>query len=314
MKKSQQQIGLFFAIAGASFWGLSGVASQYLFHDTGVLPTSIVALRLLIGGLLALLLAVGSPRLRTQIWAIWRDPADRKRLLLFSLFGFLPSQLSYFLSISYGNVAAAAALQFLSPTFTLVYLIVGQRYQPKMLELLTILISVVGTILLITDGQLAVFAIAPLAIFWGLVSGMGQVAYSILPKPLLEKYDTSVVVGWGMFLGGIPLGPAIFRDSALTTLSAWQWTNVVFIILIGTLAACLCYINSLKYLAATVAQMLGSFEPLTATVFSVLVLNQHLGLVEILGMILIISVVFIQSRKNEPEEITTADLYIVDKS
>ncbi|SEH35839.1 DMT family transporter [Fructobacillus pseudoficulneus] len=306
MNNSKKNIGILLAVLGASCWGISGVSSQFLFSHQSISPVCLVGLRLFVAGFLALVIAYLNPKNRQAFWQIWRDPASRKRLLLFSMFGFLPSQLSYFLSINYGNVAAAAALQFLSPTFTLFFMILFQHHRPQMIEIITISLSFIGTIFLITNGNLAMLAISTLAIFWGILSGVGQVAYSILPKPLLKQFPATIVVGWGMFLGGIPLLPVcLSRHNTLQQLTSWEWTNVFFVILVGTLLACLFYISSLKYLSATLSQMLGSFEPLTATVFSIIFLGQQMGLVELLGILLIVSVVLIQKKPTVRQPVST---------
>lgn len=294
MNNTKKQVGILFAILGVSCWEISGGASQYLFHHTAVHPVSLVSLWLFVGGALCLLTALIQSSSRQLVLGIWQQKRTRNRLLLFSLFGFLPSQLSYFLSISYGNVATAAALQFLSPTLTLIFMMIAWYHRPNRLETLAIVISFSGTILLITNGNLSMFVVSGWAIFWGLMSGVGQVAYSLLPKPLLKEYPTSVVVGWGMLLGSLPLLPARLRDHSFYQLTNWQWANVLFIVIVGTFVACLCYINSLKFLSATIAQILGSFELLTAALFSVLFLGQNLGLVEVLGIFLIVSVVLLQ--------------------
>ncbi|MHA8111427.1 DMT family transporter [Lactobacillaceae bacterium Melli_B4] len=294
MNKSRQRRGIILAISGASLWGISGVASQFLFSEVGLSPIWLVGIRLMIGGFLALLLALWNPVTRTSVWEIWKKPKNRHQLILFSLFGFLPSQLSYFMSINYGNVATAASLQFLSPVFTIIYFMLFKHVLPKRIELITIILSVIGTILLITNGNFSMFVVTPLAIFWGLMSGIGQVSYSILPKPLLDNYDSKIVVGWGMFLGGLPLLPSVLLTK-LPTLSLVSAFDIAFVIIAGTLLACLFYISSLNYVIPAVAQMLGSFEPLTAAVFSILVLSQRFGLIEIIGMLMIISVVFIKS-------------------
>ncbi|MHA8138550.1 DMT family transporter [Lactobacillaceae bacterium Scapto_B20] len=294
MSNYQQRRGVILAISGASLWGVSGVASQFLFNQVGVSPIWLVGIRLMLGGLLALLLALWNPTTRCSVWQIWVKPKTRKQLILFSLFGFLPSQTAYFMSINYGNVATAAALQFLSPAFTIIYLLLFKHLLPKLVELITIIISIIGTVLLVTNGNFTMFVVTPLAIFWGLISGIGQVSYSILPKPLLDNYDSKIVVGWGMFLGGLPLLPNVMLTN-LPTISLMGWFDIAFVVIAGTLLACLFYISSLNYIFPAVAQMLGSFEPLTAAGCSILVLNQQFGIIEIIGMLMIISVVFIQA-------------------
>ena len=93
--------GLLLAGVGASFWGGSGAAAQYLFHDTPMTTTWLVAVRLLGAGLVLTLVSwLKNPGvvkgLVTQRWARWQ-------LIAFALFGTLNSQLTYFLAVRYSN-------------------------------------------------------------------------------------------------------------------------------------------------------------------------------------------------------------------
>ena len=60
MKRKQ---GLILAILGASFWGLSGVSSQFLFKQP-FSPIWLVGMRLFVAGLLMLLFAASQPQLK----------------------------------------------------------------------------------------------------------------------------------------------------------------------------------------------------------------------------------------------------------
>lgn len=289
MKRKQ---GLMLAILGASLWGLSGVSSQFLFAN-GFSPVWLVGMRLLLAGFIMLIFAWLNPYLKRQVMGIWQVAADRKQLLLFSFLGFLPAQLSFFLTISYSNVATAAALQFLNPLFTIVFGAICCRCLPSKMETSTILLSVVGTFLLVTNGNLHSLVLSPQAIFWGLLSAVEAVFYSVLPQKLLQQYDAIVVVGWGMFLGGLPLAPLVVT-SHMPALNLALGLNIMFVVLIGTLLASLAYIKSLAFVPAAITQMLSSFEPLVATIVCVLVLHEALGGFELVGIILIVSVVFLQ--------------------
>ncbi len=56
-KKSK---GLWMAIIGASFWGGSGAAAQYLFANTSMTAIWLVTVRLLFGGGIMLLIGLGT--------------------------------------------------------------------------------------------------------------------------------------------------------------------------------------------------------------------------------------------------------------
>lgn len=41
--------------------------------------------------------------------------------------------------------------------------------------------------------------------FWGLLAALFLAVYTIQPAELLSYYDTTMVIGWGMLIGGLLL-------------------------------------------------------------------------------------------------------------
>nr|WP_243686307.1 EamA family transporter [Lentilactobacillus rapi] len=66
-------------------------------------------------------------------------------------------------------------------------------------------------------------------------------------------------------------------------------------VIFGTMLAYLFYLQSLSYIQPTTASVLGSFEPLSATILSILLLGISFGLPETIGGILILGTVGLQS-------------------
>lgn len=164
---------------------------------------------------------------------------------------------------------------------------------PRRIDCISIIIAMIGTILLVTKGHLNTLSLAPMAVFWGLLAGLSQASYTLLPKKLLSDFSSLIVVGWAMLLGSIPFIPII----STRQLSIINWkiaVSLVFIIIFGTILAYLFYILSLKYIEPAITVVLSAFEPLTATVLSVTLLHLHLNFIEIIGAFLIILTAFLQ--------------------
>lgn len=108
---SQKMKGVLLASGGASLWGGSRAAAQYLFSETDINTNWLAAMRLLIAGLLLLM------------WSVYRTPhqvralATQKKnvfyLVMFAVFGMLNSQISYFLAVKYSNAPTATVIQYL---------------------------------------------------------------------------------------------------------------------------------------------------------------------------------------------------------
>lgn len=283
-------IGVLLATLGATFFGISAVFSNLLFEHLDVAPEWLVAVRMFVTGIILL----GYLLLQRQpIFAIWQHKKDILLLVLFAIFGVYLSQSSFIFSVYYGNAAIGTILQALTPAIIVLALLGFNHVLPRKSELIAMLISLIGVFLLITNGSLAQLAVPVPAIIWGGVSALGTVAYTLIPRNLLTRYSPLHIVGWGMLIGG---GFANFRHPI------WQMPihfdvqatiYVAIIVIIGTLFSYIFYLMSLKHLSPALVSMLGTFEPLAATVLSVLLIGIQLHELQIIGTFLALSAVII---------------------
>ena len=280
---------------GASMWGGSGVAGQYLLQDCGFSTGWLVVSRMLIAGVI--LLSLDFCFYRENIFKVWKDSIDAKDMVIFAILGMLSVQYTYFACIKYGNAAAATVLQYLMPVIIVAYTAIATRKLPHALELLCVAMAVGGTFLLVTHGSLERMAISLEALIWGLVSAVAAAVYTMKPKRLIRKWRATLVIGWGMLLGGlclVPVCPPWLFEGGWDVLSGLIYA---YVIVFGTVLAFGCYLGSLKYIQPAEAGILGSVEPLSAIVLSIVFLGASFGLMDILGTGLIIGTVFLLARR-----------------
>lgn len=118
---------------------------------------------------------------------------------------------------------------------------------------------------------------------------------------LLARYGSTVVVGWGMLIGGLGFSfihpPWEFEG----TWSIASFASFLFIVIFGTLLAFFFYLESFRYVKPTVASVLACVEPLTASILSVVFLNVTFGIPEWVGTLCILSTIFISASKSRGE-------------
>ncbi len=285
---------------GASMWGGSGVAGQYLLQDCGFSTGWLVVSRMLIAGVI--LLGLDFCLYRENIFKVWKDSRDARDIVIFATLGMLAVQYTYFACIKYGNAAAATVLQYLMPVIIVGYTALAARKLPKALEMLCVVMAVGGTFLLVTHGSLDRMAISMEAFAWGLVSAVAAAVYTMKPKRLIRKWRATLIIGWGMLLGGcclMPVCPPWLFEGRWDLLSALIYA---YVIIFGTVVAFGCYLGSLKYIQPAEAGILGSVEPLSAIALSIAFLGASFGLMDILGTGLIIGTVFLLARMNTVPE------------
>ena len=88
--------GIILIVLAAAFWGLGGVAGQYLFQYHQVDAVWLVMVRQIVAGLLFLLYTAGI--IRQNIFTILRERF--LSLLCFSFVGILGAQLGFYYTIS----------------------------------------------------------------------------------------------------------------------------------------------------------------------------------------------------------------------
>lgn len=286
--------GICLVLIGASFWGASSVAAQFMLQNKLVSAEWLVVVRLLISG--TLLLLYDAMKDNGDIFSIWKIPHDRNQLLFFGIFGMLSVQYTYFRAILYSNAATATILQYLMPVIIVCYIALRHKKIPSLLELLSIALAMFGTALLVTKGDFSRLAISLPALFWGIASAFSAAFYTVQPKYLLTHWRSPLVIGWGLLIGGVAMGAAF---------PPWNFTGVwdfpaflalVFIILFGTIIAFCTYLSSVKYLRPTTTSTIASFEPLAAVVLSVWLLDTSFGFIEYIGGLFILSTVFVLTK------------------
>ena len=284
--------GLWLAVSGCTCWGMSGVAAQYLFTKTTVTPMWLVGVRLFIAGVLLIIWGLmTSPK---EVFGVWRHWQDAVMIVVFAFCGMIPSQFSYFMAIKYGNAPTATILQFLGPLFIIAYIAIAHWRLPRRIDVVSMAIALFGTYLLVTKGQFDSLELAPIAVFWGVMAAVGQALYTLTPIRLLKRFDAKLVTGWAMLVGSLAFTPHVVI-SPMPHLSVLGWGAVLFVATIGTMLAYMLYLQSLKYILPATTGMLSLFEPLTATVLSILILHTAFGLPEMLGGLFILATAFLQA-------------------
>lgn len=302
MKTHNRKTGFFLVITGAIFWGVGGTTAQKLFQQHGVEVTWLVTTRLLIAGFLLLAVQYFGKD-RSQILGVWKNKKKALQLLTFGLFGMLAVQYTYMASIKHGNAAVATLLQYLAPVMIIFYQFLRKQAALTRQDLITVSLALLGSFFLLTNGSLSQLSVPTPAIVWGLLSGLALAFYTLNAVPLLKKFDSLVIVGWAMILGGSALSfvhPIWKMDFAKLPLEAYFY--LIFVILFGTMLAFWFYIESLQSLLPKETSLLGSLEPLAAVLTTVIWLKEPFGTYQWLGTACIIGMIFYLAIGNKKQE------------
>lgn len=301
MKQQSRFLGIILAILGASFWGLGGTVSDYLFKHQNIDINWYVTARLLISGLLLLtIFKILNPR--QSIFIVFRNVTNTIQLLIFSTLGMLLVQYAYMASINYSNAAIATLLQYIAPVYIILWFIIRKKETFKLFDVIAILLTLTGTFLLLTNGSLDSLMVSSSSMIWGIISGLSLAFYTIYASNLLSKFPAILVVGWAMLISGILMNfKAPIWQFTMSQIDISVILYLAFGIILGTAMAFFFFIKSLNYLSAKETTLFGTIEPVMAIVASALWLKVVFLPFQLLGIVLIIILILALSLKKDKE-------------
>lgn len=292
---TKKEKGTMMTLAAGLAWGISGISGQYLMSH-GVHVNLLTSLRLLITGIF--LLSLARSKQKEHLVAAWKQPKFLKQVLLFSIFGLVLNQYAFLRAIHLTNAGTATVLQYMAPILILSIVCILNRQRPTSFEIIAIAMAILGTYMIATHGKLGSLAITPKGLMWGLGSAITYSIYILLPVKLIHEWGSTIVIGSGMFIGGI-----LF---SLVT-KAWQYPlqiNVMSILAyigiigIGTIFAYTFFLKGVSIVGAVKGSLLASVEPVSSVFLTVLVLGEIFYPIDLLGMLFIFIAVTLISYKD----------------
>ena len=289
--KKNDNTGMLSTFVGGTLWGINGVMGNYLFLNKNVTTPWLIPYRLILAGFL--LLGYLYYKKESKIFDILKNPKDLLQIVLFGLIGMLGTQYTYFSAIQFSNAAIATVLTYFGPTLVLIYMCLREKRKPLKYEIVSICLSSFGVFLLATHGDITSLQISFKALVWGILSALSVVFYTVQPESLLKKYGASIVVAWGMMIGGIFIAFVTKPWNISVTFDFITFLVLMLIIVFGTITAFILYLTGVNIIGPTKASIIACIEPVAATICAILFLGVTFDFLDVIGFICIISTIFI---------------------
>ena len=283
MKLSTMQKGALLTILGATCWGLSGVLGEYLLNISKLDSKWVISTRLFYSGLILVLILLFKNKA-----SLLRVFSDKKDILIFSL---------YFLAIKYTNAGMATVIQFTGPVMIMVYYCFVNKRLPMPREVIAILASLFGVVLMATHLDFSKLNISTLGLFWGIFSAVGLASYNISSIRLTTKYGVMPIMAWGLLIAGVVVYVGTGSFYIPENFSFLDFLCMSGVILIGTISSFSLYLEGVRLIGAVMGSIIGCFEPIAAIVFSFLLLGTTFGVLDLLGAMAILSAVVVLTRR-----------------
>ena len=289
--KKNDNTGMLSTFVGGTLWGINGVMGNYLFLNKNVITPWLIPYRLILAGFL--LLSYLYYKKGSKIFDILKNPKDLVQIVLFGFIGMLGTQYTYFSAIQFSNAAIATVLTYFGPTLVLIYMCLREKRKPLKYEIVSICLSSFGVFLLATHGDITSLQISFKALVWGILSALSVVFYTVQPESLLKKYGASIVVAWGMMIGGIFITFVTKPWNISVTFDFVTFLVLMLIIVFGTIIAFILYLTGVNIIGPTKASIIACIEPVAATICAILFLGVTFDFLDVIGFLCIISTIFI---------------------
>ena len=277
--------GIVFAVLGALFWGFSGTCASVLTTGYGAGVFWIVCMRLVIAGPIFLCIALILNR--TQLLSLVRNPRMLAHALAFAVVGVILVMYSYTASIKFTNTGTALLMQQLGLPIIMLITCLRARRLPLRRELFALALALLGAVCIATQGSFTSLAISEIGLFWGLVSALALAGYNLLPMKLLDEYGSFVTNGVGLTMGAIIVVPYVRPWENVPPMPFGGWVVLGCIILFGTVAAYVMYLQGVKDAGPVKASLIAVLEPVSGMAISAAWIGDAISAWDLVGCALI---------------------------
>lgn len=278
-------------VLGAGFcWGIIGVFSKPL-AQMGFSSFQITAIRSFVTvlGLMFLLFAKDKKLFRIQLRDIWMFLGTGIVSIVFF-------NVCYFQTIKLSTLGLAAILLYTAPFFVVLFSSFLYHERITKEKVAALFLAFVGCILVtgFTGGKMSL-----LAFVTGIGSGLGYACYSLFGNAALKKYEPMTVTFYTFLFASIGILPLCRVGQMAGMLSEKPMGLVIGVTLglISTLLPFVLYTEGLKNMEAGKASILAFSEPFVATLAGIILFQEKLTLVGVLGLLLLFTAICLLNRK-----------------
>ena len=287
--------GIFLLITLSLFWGLAWPAMKITVSE--IPPWTFRSYCIVLGGIGILLLAkVSGFKLKLPL-------QELKPLFIVALFNITGWHLFSAHGLLRMDASRAVIIAFTMPLWAniLSALLLKERITSTRILALGLGLSALG---LLIWPELEAVGAAPLGAVFMLGAAISWATGTILIKRTDWSTPTTVLTGWQLLLGGIPvvLGAAFFEPSGVSlNVSARAIFALTYIIFFPIIYCHWAYFSLVRIFPASIAAIGTLAIPVVGVFSSTLILNESVGISEIVALVLVVTALTIAmfvGRKN----------------
>ena len=194
----------------------------------------------------------------------------------------------YFTSIAEGSVAVAATLMYSAPVFVYLVSFTLKLERPTPLKWAAMVAVLLGVVLLTGLYEMGAGDITPIAASAGLLAGLSYALFIFAFKYAAPHGSPQAILAIAFAVLVALLARLGDADQIAAVPGTPAWPLFVLLGVVGAGLSFFFYIVGLRHTAPAVASIVAMVEPVTASLFGVVLLHERLAGLQILGMGLIL--------------------------
>lgn len=194
----------------------------------------------------------------------------------------------YFVSIAQGSVAVAVTLMYCAPVFVYLVSFTLKLERPTLFKWAAIALVMLGIVLLTGIYEIGTGDVTPFAAGAGLLAGLSYAVFIFGFKYAAPHGSPQAILVIAFAVLVTTLFWLTDADQTAAVLRTSSWPLFVVLGVLGAGLSFVIYIVGLNHTAPAVASIVAMVEPVTASLFGVVVLDENLIGPQIFGMGLIL--------------------------
>lgn len=196
----------------------------------------------------------------------------------------------YDASILLIGMSTSTILLYLSPAFVAIMMRVFFGEKLKGFQILAIILNLIGCVLMVTGGDFSVLMVFNFGIVLGLISGFIFALNTVVGKFSTDEDDSNTINFYSIIFGTIIILPfaELTKYSHLFFDTGFMFWAIINAILVGTFSN-IFYLDGLSTgINPSKATIISSIEVPISVIMGVMLLNEHINAIKIIGIIIMI--------------------------
>lgn len=274
------QLSIVAIVVAAMLWGSIGLFIRY-FNQLGVHSAELTFIRAIVTVIVLFIYLLMKDRslLKVRI-------KDIPLFIGTGIISFEFFNLCYMNSISVNSLSVAAILLYTAPIWVTVLSIPLFKEKAELRKFVALVLVMVGCVLVSCSGQVQM---TKTGLLFGLGSGLGYAMYTLFGRVATKRYHSATITFYTFTFASLGLIPLAETESLKLCFSnLTSGILVITMVIVTTVIPYVFYTAGLKNVAPSVASMVATVEPVTATILGAVFLGEALSGKAVFGIVIVL--------------------------